>query len=85
MLLKLNVGLSKDVELSDGSVEVACGIEVRLDVASLGEDLDAFERTVREAYQVCEHAIDEELKRQASLFDKQPVPSQSRFACERLN
>ena len=85
MPLKLNVGLSKDVELPDGSREITCGIELRLDVASLGDDVDRFDRTVREAFQVCEYAIDEELKRQSAVGDRRSAPSPVRCAFERLN
>jgi hypothetical protein len=85
MPLKLNVGLTKDVELPDGSVEVSCGMEIRLDVASLNGNPDTFDRTVREAYDVCEHAVDNELKRQLPLDGRQATDLSVGGGTERLN
>ncbi len=64
MPLTLKVGLSREVGLAgEGSFGVSCHIEVRIDVASLLE-VDGFDRTVEQAFFVCDQAVDDELRRQ---------------------
>ena len=62
MPLKLNVGLSKKIGQPDfGSLGLSCHVEVALD-GSLN-DLDSFQRHVRNAYIACHKAVADELSR----------------------
>ena len=65
MPLILNVGLSKKLGLRDyGSVGATCNVAVELDGALLQNDLDTFQRHVRNAYAACSQAVNEQLTRQ---------------------
>jgi hypothetical protein len=66
MPLKLNVGLSKKVGLPDyGSLGASCNVEVELDAHLLVRDPSAFQKQVRQAFEACSQAVQEELARQA--------------------
>ena len=59
MPLKLNVGLSKKIGLPDyGSLGASCHV-VELDGTLLQQDLDTFQRHVRNAYVACAQAVNE--------------------------
>ena len=61
MPLTVNVGLSKEINVPDGSFGVSCNIEVEIDVASL-DDVDGFDHTVEQAFFVCRDAVDGEIQ-----------------------
>jgi hypothetical protein len=68
MPLTVKVGLTKEIGLPNGKLGVSCGVEVETDVASL-RDVEGFNRTVQEAYSVCQHAVDGELHRHGEPVD----------------
>jgi hypothetical protein len=73
MPLKLSLALSRKVGQPDfGSLGASCGVELELPESLLFDDLDAFQRRVRDAYVACDQAIHDELARH------EPRPSHSR-------
>jgi hypothetical protein len=48
MPLTLNAGLSKEINLPDGNLDVSRPIQIEIDVPTL-RDVEDFERTVQEA------------------------------------
>lgn len=65
MPMTLNVGLSKKHGLPDfGSVGASCNVTVELEGSILHQDLEAFQRHVRNAYVACSQAVNDELARQ---------------------
>ena len=81
MPLKLKVGLSREVGLAQkGSLGVFCHNQVEIDVAAL-RDVEDLDRTVREAYSVCRHAVDGELHRRGEAVNLCVSPSRDGSAC----
>ena len=83
MPLTLNVGVSKKVGQPDyGSLGASCNIDVELDASLLRDDLDGFQRHVRNAFTACRQAVNDELARNqtvdASATDGTRYPSQQR-------
>ena len=64
MTLKLTVGISKKVgQPNYGSLGAQCQLEYDLDVTLLVQDLEQFHQRVRQAYQACTQAVEDELAR----------------------
>jgi hypothetical protein len=63
MPLNFKVGLSKAIGKPGGELEVSCGLDVNIDVASL-ENVEAYEQSIQQAFYICSDAIDCELERQ---------------------
>jgi hypothetical protein len=67
MPLKLNVGLSKKVGLPDyGSLGASCNVELELDAQLLARDGNLFQQQVRQVFEACSHAVQDELARQSA-------------------
>ena len=64
MSFTLHVGITKKVGLPDyGSVGANCSVELEVDGALLGSDLDGFHHRVRHAFDACRQAVQDELAR----------------------
>jgi hypothetical protein len=73
MPLKLNVGVSRKVGLSNyASMGATCNLEVELDSTLLHHDLAEFHSQVRDAYVAAHQAVNDELAR---LQNPQPLPA----------
>ena len=67
MAMKLSIGLSKKIGLPDyGSLGASCNVELELDQALIGSDLDGFHDRVRRTFVACRQAVDDELARHRS-------------------
>ena len=64
MPLKLSLAVSRKVGQPDyGSLGASCGVELELAESLLFDDIDAFQRRVRDAYIACNQAVHDELAR----------------------
>jgi hypothetical protein len=64
MPLKLSLAVSRKVGQPDyGSLGASCGVELELPESLLFDDLNAFQRRVRDAYVACDQAVHDELAR----------------------
>jgi hypothetical protein len=64
MRLKTTVGLCKKVGLPEyGSLGASCHVEFELQQMLVLQDLDAFRQQVRDAFDACRQAVEEELAR----------------------
>lgn len=63
MPLRLNVGLTQKVgQPNYGSLGASCHVEVELDSHLLKEDFEAFHQQVKNAFNACRRAVQDELK-----------------------
>ena len=76
MALKLSVGVSKKVgQPNYGSLGAQCHLEYDLDVTLLVQDREQFQQRVRQAYQACSQAVEDELARhRRGLAVSEPTP-----------
>ena len=64
MPLTLNVGLSKKIGQPDyGSLGASCNVAVELDANLLTSDPEKFHTHVRNAFNACRQAVNDELRR----------------------
>ncbi len=70
MPLKLSVGLTKKVGLPNySSLGASCHLEVELDSHLLDHDLEGFHARVRQTFETCGQAVEDELARQGAPPD----------------
>lgn len=72
MPLKVNIGLAKKLgQPNYGSTGASCSLEFELDSGQMSQDPDGFRENLRNAYNACRQAIQEELHRQLNPPDLQ--------------
>ena len=77
MPMKLHVGLARKVGLPEySSISASCSVEVELNGSLVFDDLDGFQRRVRQAYVACQQGVDDELARQQQR-EARAAPAQS--------
>ncbi len=65
MALKVNIGLAKKLgQPNYGSTGASCSLEFELDSGQMSQDPDGFRQNLRNAYDACRQAIQDELHRQ---------------------
>jgi hypothetical protein len=65
MPLKVNIGLAKKLgQPNYGSTGASCSLQFELDSSQMSQDPDGFRQNLRNAYDACRQAIQDELHRQ---------------------